>query len=92
MECPACLCVLASKDPSRAEAGSLLRNLISENVSDLKEEFFSRSRSLLAAHAFWNSYEALTARYICNAEETHNLKSEKKKIVVDGPVIFAALL
>lgn len=90
MECPACLCLLASKDPSRLQSGELIRELIASNTN-IKEEFFKRSRSAIAAHAFWNSFEALTSRYHKEKEEDHIVSRETVKNI-NGPVIFASLL
>jgi hypothetical protein len=92
MECPACLCLLASKDPSRLEGGKIIRDLISQNVDNIKEEFFKKSRSFVAAHAFWNSFEALTARYVKTEIDQHKVKDEGRIKSLDGPVIFAAHL
>jgi len=91
MECPACLCLLASKDPGRQESGQEIRKLIAENTENLKEEFFKRSRSRIAAHAFWNSFAALTSRYHKEEEAEHTGSKECVK-TIDGPIIFASLL
>jgi len=91
MECPACLCLLASKDPSRLQSGDLIRELIALDVN-VKEEFFKKSRSVIAAHAFWNSFEALTSRYVKRDNLEHRARPETKLKNIDDPVIFAALL
>lgn len=89
LDSPASLCVLASNDPKRNEAGALLRKLIAEN-KNLKKEFFE-AYSNLAALAFWHSHEALTSRYHKGEEEVHE-NHRKKEIAFNLPVIFASMI
>lgn len=90
-DCPACLCILASKDARRQEAGVLIRKLIHEKAN-LKEEFFAKSPfSPIASLAFWNSYESLTMRYDREEEKNHE-KKISTKIFASVPVIFSAHL